>query len=109
MVINPDVTVRSRGVMEKCSMCVQRIQAGKLEAKKEKRRPMDGEIQMACAQSCPTNAITFGDMNDPSSEISKLLEVEKEGRAYHVIEEINVKPNVSYLMKVRNKDSKKEA
>jgi len=109
MVINPDVTVRSRGVMEKCSMCVQRIQEGKLTAKKEKRRPVDGEIQVACAQSCPTNAITFGDMNDPASAISKLLEVEKEGRAYHVIEEINVKPNISYLMKVRNKDAKKEA
>jgi MoCo/4Fe-4S cofactor protein with predicted Tat translocation signal len=109
MVINPDVTVRSRGVMEKCSMCVQRIQEGKLTAKKEKRRPVDGEIQVACAQSCPTNAITFGDMNDPASAISKLLEVEKEGRAYHVIEEINVKPNISYLMKVRNKDTKKEA
>ena len=109
MVINPEVTVRSRGVMEKCSMCVQRIQSGKLEAKKEKRRPVDGEIQVACAQSCPTSAITFGDMNDPASEISKLLEVEKEGRAYHVIEEINVKPNISYLMKVRNKDAKQEA
>jgi len=105
MVINPDVTVRSRGVMEKCSMCVQRIQEGKLTAKKEKRRPVDGEIQVACAQSCPTNAITFGDMNDPASEISKLLAIEKEGRAYGVIEEINVKPNVSYLMKVRNKEA----
>lgn len=107
MVINPDVTVRSRGVMEKCSMCVQRIQEGKLVAKKEKRRPVDGEIQVACAQSCPTNAITFGDMNDPVSEISKLLLVEKEGRAFHVIEEINVKPNISYLKKVRNKDAQK--
>lgn len=107
MVINPDVTVRSRGVMEKCSMCVQRIQEGKLAAKKEKRRPVDGEIEVACAQSCPTNAITFGDMNDPSSAISKLLETEREGRAYHVLEEINVKPNVSYLMKVRNKEAKK--
>ena len=107
MVINPDVTVRSRGVMEKCSMCVQRIQEGKLTAKKEKRRPVDGEIQVACAQSCPTNAITFGDMNDPKSAISQLLLVEQEGRAYHVIEEINVKPNISYLKKVRNKDAKK--
>ncbi|MFD1816173.1 quinol:cytochrome c oxidoreductase iron-sulfur protein precursor [Pseudarcicella hirudinis] len=110
MVINPDVTVRSRGVMEKCSMCVQRIQAGKLEAKKEKRRPGPNEIQTACSQSCPTNAITFGDMNDPSSEISKLLEVEREGRAFGVIEEINIKPNVSYLVKIRNKEkeAKKE-
>jgi molybdopterin-containing oxidoreductase family iron-sulfur binding subunit len=106
MVINPDVTVRSRGVMEKCSMCVQRIQAGKLEAKKEKRRPKDGEIQVACAQSCPTNAITFGDMNDETSEISKLLEAEHKGRAFGVIEEINVKPNISYLVKIRNKEEK---
>ncbi|MES2520982.1 MAG: TAT-variant-translocated molybdopterin oxidoreductase [Bacteroidota bacterium] len=106
MVINPDVTVRSRGVMEKCSMCVQRIQAGKLEAKKEKRRPKDGEIQVACAQSCPTNAITFGDMNDEVSEISKLLAVEHKGRAFGVIEEINVKPNISYLVKIRNKEEK---
>lgn len=110
MVINPDVTVRSRGVMEKCSMCVQRIQAGKLEAKKEKRRPKDGEIQTACSQSCPTNAITFGDMNDETSEISKLLAVEHKGRAFGVIEEINVKPSISYLVKIRNKDevAKKE-
>jgi MoCo/4Fe-4S cofactor protein with predicted Tat translocation signal len=108
MVINPDVTVRSRGVMEKCSMCVQRIQAGKLEAKKEKRRPKDGEIQVACAQSCPTNAITFGDMNDETSEISKLLAVEHKGRAFGVIEETNVKPNISYLVKIRNKEEKVE-
>jgi MoCo/4Fe-4S cofactor protein with predicted Tat translocation signal len=104
MVLNPDVTVRSRGVMEKCSFCVQRIQAGKLEAKKEKRRPKDGEIITACAQSCPTNAITFGDKNDPESAISKILAIEKEGRAFGVIEEINVSPNISYLVKVRNKD-----
>ena len=109
MVINPDVTVRSRGVMEKCSMCVQRIQEGKLAAKKEKRRPIDGEIEIACAQSCPTNAITFGDMNDPKSAISVLLAEEREGRAYGVIEEINVKPNISYLMKVRNKEAKKHS
>jgi Fe-S-cluster-containing dehydrogenase component len=106
MVINPDVTVRSRGVMEKCSMCIQRIQAGKLEAKKEKRRPIDGEIQVACAQTCPTNAITFGDMNDEASAISKLLAVEQKGRAFGVIEEINVKPNISYLVKIRNKEEK---
>ncbi|MFM1912825.1 MAG: hypothetical protein RIR51_663 [Bacteroidota bacterium] len=105
MVLNPDVTVRSRGVMEKCSMCVQRIQEGKLNAKKEKRRPIDGEIQVACAQTCPTNAITFGDKNDPNSAISKLLSEEREGRAYGVIEEINVAPNIAYLSKVRNKNN----
>jgi molybdopterin-containing oxidoreductase family iron-sulfur binding subunit len=104
MVLNPDVTVRSRGVIEKCSMCVQRIQAGKLNAKKERRRPIDGEIQTACSQSCPTNAITFGDMLDPESQISKTLAVEKEGRAFHVLEEINVQPQISYLTKIRNKD-----
>jgi MoCo/4Fe-4S cofactor protein with predicted Tat translocation signal len=106
MVINPDVTVRSRGVMEKCSFCVQRIQAGKLEAKKEKRTLKDGEINVACAQTCPTNALIFGDKNDPNSEISKLIAEEKEGRSFRVIEEINIDPNVNYLVKVRNKDKK---
>ncbi len=104
MVLNPDVTVRARGVMEKCSFCVQRIQLGKLDAKKEKRRVKDGEVVTACAQSCPTNAIVFGDMNNPESTISKILEVEEEGRAFHVLEEINVRPQISYLTKIRNKD-----
>jgi MoCo/4Fe-4S cofactor protein with predicted Tat translocation signal len=106
MVINPDVTVRSRGVMEKCSMCAQRIQAGKLEAKKERRRPVDGEIETACSQSCPTNALIFGDMNDPESRISKVIAEEKEGRLFHMLEEINVLPSVSYLTKIRNKEGK---
>ncbi|UHG91535.1 TAT-variant-translocated molybdopterin oxidoreductase [Spirosoma oryzicola] len=104
MVINPDVTVRSRGVIEKCSFCVQRIQEGKLTAKKERRRPMPDEIQTACAQACPTNAIIFGDMNNPESTISKTLETERQGRAFHVLEEINVRPQISYLTKIRNKD-----
>lgn len=104
MVLNPDVTVRSRGVIEKCSMCVQRIQHGKLEAKKQRRRPVDGEIETACSQSCPTNAITFGDMLDPESRVSKILAVESEGRAFHVLEEINVQPQLNYLTKIRNKD-----
>jgi len=108
MVINPDVTVRSRGVIEKCSMCVQRIQSGKLTAKKEKRRPIDGEIETACSQSCPTGAITFGDMLDPESKISKILEREEEGRAFQVLEEINVRPQVNYLVKIRNKDEGKK-
>jgi MoCo/4Fe-4S cofactor protein with predicted Tat translocation signal len=104
MVINPDVTVRSRGVIEKCSMCVQRIQEGKLTAKKERRRPIDGEIVTACAQSCPTEAIVFGDMNDENSQISQLIAQEKEARAFVMLEEINVKPQVTYLTKIRNKD-----
>ncbi len=103
MVLNPDVTVRARGVMEKCSMCVQRIQEGKLYAKKEGRRPSDGEINTACAQACPSGAITFGDMSDKESSIFKLLSEHKEGRAYTLLEEINTNPSVVYLTKVRNK------
>ncbi len=102
MVLNPDVTVRARGVIEKCSMCVQRIQSGKLAAKLENRRPIDGEIETACSQSCPADALVFGDMNDPESRISKVLNVENKDRAYHLLEEINVKPSVSYLTKIRN-------
>jgi len=104
MVLNPDVTVRARGVMEKCSMCVQRIQDGKLNAKKENRRPIDGEINTACAAGCPTDAIVFGDMNDPASRIGTLVREEFDKRAYHVLEEINVRPSVGYLTKIRNQD-----
>lgn len=100
MVLNPDVTVRSRGVMEKCSMCVQRIQAGKLEAKKQSRMVNDGEIQTACSDACPTNAIIFGDFADPNSKITELEQ--KNGRSYKLLEEIGIKPNVIYQTKVRN-------
>ncbi|WP_310397088.1 TAT-variant-translocated molybdopterin oxidoreductase [Hymenobacter sp.] len=105
MVLNPDVTVRARGVMEKCTFCIQRIQLGKLEAKKQKRRPQDGEIVTACAQSCPTEAIVFGDMRDPKSRISQLLRREDGERAFHSLESINVQPNVTYLTKIRNSES----
>ncbi|WP_139920069.1 TAT-variant-translocated molybdopterin oxidoreductase [Hymenobacter sp. DG01] len=105
MVLNPDVTVRARGVMEKCSFCVQRIQLGKLEAKKQKRRPQDGEVVSACAQSCPTQAIVFGDMRDPNSRISQILRREDGERAFHVLDSINVQPNVTYLTKIRNTES----
>ncbi len=81
MVLNPDVVVRSRGVMEKCSMCIQRIQGGKLEAKKAERKLKDGDIRMACAQACPTNAIVFGDLNDETSEIA-ILRKEDERKTY---------------------------
>ena len=114
MVLNPDVTVRARGVIEKCSMCVQRIQSGKLTAKKEGRKVQDGDINTACAAACPTNAIVFGDMNDQESNITKMLKIQEdttsaikevnEERAYHVLEEINVSPNVWYFTKIRNKD-----
>ncbi len=119
MVLNPDVTVRSRGVMEKCSMCVQRIQLGKLQAKKEGRRTNDDDIITACASACPADAIVFGDMNDPQSNISQMLKIKDkeddkygidkqigEPRAYTVLEEVGAKPNVLYLTKIRNKDKK---
>lgn len=99
MVLNPDVVVRSRGVMEKCSLCVQRIQAGKLEAKKLSAKVVDGAIQTACSSACPTNAITFGDLNDTSS---KVAEGKNHNRAYLVIEEVGQQPNVYYQTKVRN-------
>ena len=99
LVLNPDVTSRSRGVMEKCSMCIQRIQAGKLQAKMESRPLLDGEIQMACQAACSANAIIFGDANDPNSEVSHALRNE---RVYYVLEEINVQPGTGYMTRVRN-------
>lgn len=99
MVINPDVTVRSRGVMEKCSFCVQRIQAAKLSAKRDNRKLGTDEFTTACAQTCPSNAIIFGDLNDSNSEISKLY---KNERSYHVIEELDTKPSIAYMTKIRN-------
>jgi MoCo/4Fe-4S cofactor protein with predicted Tat translocation signal len=101
MVLNPDVVVRSRGVMEKCSMCQQRLQAGKLAAKNAGSPLVDGSVKTACQQACPTNAIMFGDINDENSEVSKWRNSE---RNYFLLEEIGVKPTVSYLMKVRNQD-----
>ncbi|GGH05843.1 4Fe-4S dicluster domain-containing protein [Sphingobacterium alkalisoli] len=99
LVLNPDVTTRSRGVMEKCSMCIQRIQGGKLQAKIENRKLKDGDVKMACQAACSANAIIFGDANDPESEVSKALRNE---RVYYVLEEINVQPNIGYMTKVRN-------
>jgi len=100
LVLNPDVTTRFRGVMEKCSMCIQRIQAGKLKAKMEKRSLKDGDVKVACQQTCPANAIIFGNVNDPESEVAKALKSE---RTYYVLEELNVKPGVGYQVKVRNR------
>jgi len=104
MVINPDVTVRTRGVMEKCSMCVQSIQGAKTKAKREKRTLADGEIKTACQRSCPANAIVFGDVNDENSEVRKLF---KNERSYRVLEELNTMTAVKYLVKVR--DTEKQA
>ncbi|MBN1819680.1 MAG: 4Fe-4S dicluster domain-containing protein, partial [Prolixibacteraceae bacterium] len=102
MVLNPDVTVRSRGVVEKCSFCVQRIQEKKQQAKLDGRKIDDGEIQPACVQSCPGNALVFGDLNNPESKISKLY---KDKRNYHLLEELHTLPSVGYLTKIRNKQS----
>lgn len=101
MVLNPDVTVRARGVMEKCSFCTQRIQAGKLEAKKAGRPLRDGEVKTACQQACPTGAIVFGDLNNPESQVSRRV---AEPRGYYALSEINVRPSIRYLVKVRNAD-----
>jgi molybdopterin-containing oxidoreductase family iron-sulfur binding subunit len=104
MVLNPDVTVRSRGVIEKCSFCVQRLQENKLVAKKEQDPGKVRNVQTACMQACPTNAISFGNVNDPESMVSKARK--DDNRNFYVLEQLHVLPNVSYLAKVRNTDRK---
>lgn len=103
LVLNPDVTVRAKGVIEKCSFCVQRIQENKLTAKLEDRPLRDGDIKTACEQACPAEAIVFGDLNDEESRISKAFANE---RNYHLLEELHTLPSVGYLTKVRNKSNK---
>lgn len=103
MVLNPDVTVRSRGVIEKCTFCVQRLQEGKLTAKVEGRRLTDGDVKVACQTACPTGAISFGDRNDKESQIAKWM---GSHRGYLALEEVNVRSSVTYLMKVINKVEK---
>ena len=104
MVLNPDVVVRTRGVMEKCSMCIQMTQNTILEAKKEGRTVKDGEFSTACVNACSTGAMKFGDMNDKSSEVRKLY---NSNRRYTLLEEIGTKPNVFYHAKVRNRKENK--
>ncbi len=101
MVLNPDVTVRERGVVEKCTFCAQRIQESKLNAKLEGRELADGELMTACMQSCPSKALVFGDRNNPNSAVSKMF---KDPRNYHILEELHTLPSVGYLTKVRNQE-----
>lgn len=109
MVLNPDVTVRSRGVIEKCSFCIQRTQAGKLTAKKE-NRPLetgkDGkwDVKSACQQACPTNAIVFGNVNDKASDVYKVRMEEQKNRVFYALEQLHALPSINYLAKVRNTD-----
>ncbi len=95
--LNPDVTVRSNGVMEKCTFCVQRIRQGKEHAEKEGRRVKDGDVTPACAQTCPTSALVFGDRNDPDSRVSALA---RSDRGFHLLAELGTEPAITYLKKV---------
>ncbi len=101
--LNPEVSVRSRGVMEKCTFCIQRIRQAQYRAKLEDRRVRDGEIQPACAQTCPTRAIIFGDLLDPKTEVSELTR--RDPRRYHVLEHLNTKPGVTYLRRIKRQEA----
>ncbi len=99
MQFNPNVTVRMRGVMEKCTYCVQRIETARIESKRERRPLRDGDIVTACQQACPTQAIVFGDLNDPNSRVKKLTDVD---RSYKLLVDIGTKPRTSYLARIKN-------
>jgi len=99
LVLNPDVTVRTRGVMEKCSLCVQRIHVAKNDSVKRGTPVADGEIKTACQQVCPADAIRFGDLNDPKSAVAQQM---AGPRTYRVLEDLGTRPNVAYLKKVRH-------
>jgi molybdopterin-containing oxidoreductase family iron-sulfur binding subunit len=99
MQFNPNVSVRMRGTMEKCSYCVQRIQEAKISARRDGRKLRDGDVKSACQQACPSGAIAFGDLNDPSSRVAKLTKLD---RQYKLLPEIGTQPRTSFLAKIRN-------
>jgi len=99
MMRNPEVSIRSRGVMEKCTYCIQRITHGRITAERENRKVRDGEIVTACQQACPADAITFGDLNDPQSRVAKLR---ADQRTYRLLADLNTRPRTSYLAVVTN-------
>jgi molybdopterin-containing oxidoreductase family iron-sulfur binding subunit len=100
LVLNPEVTVRGRGVMEKCTYCIQRVQNGKIQARQQgDGRVQDGAIQTACQEACPTQAIVFGNLADPSTRVSQLFH---SPRSYAMLEELNIKPRTQYLARLRN-------
>ncbi len=98
---NPDVSIRSRGVMEKCTYCTQRISSARIDAEKDGRKIEDGEIVTACQAACPTNAFVFGDLNDPNSKVSKM---KKDHRDYKLLNELNTQPRTTYLAGFKNQN-----
>ena len=103
MAMNPDVTVRFRGVMEKCSYCYQRVSEARIKAENEHREMIDGDVKTACQESCPADAIIFGDINDPNSRVSKAKE---NNRDYALLGQLGTKPRTTYLAKIKNENPK---
>ena len=99
LLANPNVTVRQKGVMEKCNYCIQRVNRARMDAERENRPLRDGEITTACQQVCPTEALVFGDINDPTSKVAKL---KAEQLNYGLLEELNTRPRTTYLAKLTN-------